>query len=91
MCMNYITTTQLRTKSSQLVNALKNGASIALVHRSKIIGEIIPKKETKPLSRKDIEELKRLAKELNLPKTSYKQRERLYRKHLVEKYGKGLS
>lgn len=91
MYMNYITTTDLRTKSSELVDNLKKGLSISLIHRSKVIGEIRPKKESKPLTRKDIEELKKLAKELKLPKLSYRLREIKYRKHLMEKYGKGLS
>lgn len=86
--MKYITTTDLRTKSSELVDSLKRGESIELIHRSKVIGEIRPKKEVKPF---DVKALKRLARSLNLPKTTYAQRERIYRKHLMEKYGKGLS
>lgn len=89
--MNYITTTDLRTKSSELIEALKKGNSVSLIHRSKIVGEIKPKKQARPLTQKDILQLKKLAKELNLPKLSYKERERRYRKHLMEKYGKGLS
>lgn len=89
--MNYLTTTELRTKSSQLIEVLKKGGSVSLIHRSKLVGEIIPKKEVKTLTKEDIKVLKKLAKELNLPKTSYKERERRYRKHLMEKYGQGLS
>lgn len=87
--MNYITTTDLRTKSSELVEALKKGNSVTLIHRSKVVGEIKPVlKALKPF---DVKELKRLAKSLNLPKTTYAQRERIYRNHLMKKYGKGLS
>ncbi|HLD01800.1 MAG TPA: hypothetical protein VJC10_02890 [Patescibacteria group bacterium] len=89
--MNYITTTNLRTKSSQLITALKKGASISLIHRSKIVAVILPKTEPKPLTKTDINELKKLAKELNLQKTTYKERESRYRKHLLGKYGKSLS
>lgn len=89
--MNYITTTDLRTKSSQLVADLKRGAKISLIHRSRIIGEIKPKNEPRALTKSDIVRLKKLAIELNLPKLSYKQREKIYRKHLIRKYGKGLS
>ncbi|MDO8429441.1 MAG: hypothetical protein Q7S88_02315 [Candidatus Daviesbacteria bacterium] len=89
--MNYITTTELRTKSSQLVETLKKGGSVSLIHRSKVIGEFKPKQDAKPMTKSGIKELKRLAKELNLPKMTYAQREKTYRKHLVEKYGKGLS
>jgi len=89
--MEYITTTQLRTISSQLVNSLKKGNYVSLVHRSKIIGEIKPKKRLKTITEKDIRDLKNLAKQLNLPKLSYRERERIYRKHLMERYGKGIS
>ena len=89
--MDYITTTGLRTKSTQLVSSLSKGNTISLIHRSKIIGEIKPKKETRVLIKTDIKQLKKLADLINLPKFSYKERDRIYRKHLMEKYGKGLS
>lgn len=89
--MNYITTTDLRTKSSKLVYTLAKGNSVSLVHRSRIIGEIKPKKQVKTLTKQDIEDLKKLAAELNLPKTTYAEREERYRTHLMKKYGKNLS
>ncbi|TSC87876.1 MAG: Uncharacterized protein G01um10147_379 [Microgenomates group bacterium Gr01-1014_7] len=89
--MNYITTTDLRTKSSELIETLKKGGSVSLIHRSKIVGEIKPAQEPKPLTKEGIARIKKLAKELNLPKLSYKERERRYRRHLMEKYGKDLS
>lgn len=90
--MNHITTTDLRTKSSELITSLKNGRSVSLVHRSKIVGIIKPaKEEPKALTRSDINKIKELAKKFNLPKMSYKEREEKYRKHLIEKYGKDLS
>ena len=89
--MQYITTTDLRTKSSQLVKTLRSGGSVTLIHRSKIIGEVTPKKAVKPFTEESVKTLKRIAEELNLPKTSYKQREKIYRKHLMDKYGKNLS
>ena len=89
--MEYITTTHLRTKSSQLVSALKNGDSVSLIHHSQVIGEIKPKRQTKPFTKATIKQLQKLANELNLPKTSYIERERRYRKHLMEKYGHSLS
>lgn len=92
MSSNYITTTQLRTKTSDLVELLLAGEEIDLVHRSKLIAKIQPKKiGAKTLTKKDIEELKILAREINLPRFSYKEREKRYRKHLMEKYGKSLS
>lgn len=90
--MNYITTTDLRTKSSQMVADLQKGLKISLVHRSKVVGTIEPVAQpAKPLTKADILHLQKLATKLNLPKTSYKERERIYRKHLMGKYGKGLS
>ena len=89
--MNYISTTNLRIQSRKLIQALKRGESVSLIYRSKVVAEIRPKKESKPLTRADIKKLRQLAEALNLPKTTYKERERRYRKHLTEKYGKGLS
>lgn len=86
-----ITTTELRTKSKELIKLLKEGCSVDLIHRSKVVGEIKPKKMAKLLTESDIQELKELAEELNLPKLTYKERERRYRAHLMKKYGKGLS
>lgn len=90
--MQYITTTELRTKSKKLVEILQEGRSVELVHRSRVIGKVKPAlKEPRPLTKIDIEKIKQLAKQLNLPKLSYKEREKRYRKHLMEKYGQGLS
>lgn len=90
--MNYITTTQLRTKSKDLVNSLLNGKEVDLIHRSQIVGTIKPKKkEPKPLSKEDIESTVKMAKSLNLPKLSDKEIEGRYRKHLLKKHGKDLS
>ena len=89
--MDYITTTNLRTQSSKLVSELKKGNSISLIHRSKVVGVITPRKEPKALTKADINKLKKLAKELNLPKLSYSEREKRYRKHLVKKYGEDIS
>lgn len=90
--MNYITTTDLRTESSNLINALKKGESITLVHRSQVVGVIKPaKNQIKPLTSADIMELRKLAEKLNLSKKSYKERENIYRKGLEKKYGKSIS
>lgn len=87
--MDYITTTDLRTKSSQLVSDLKKGTRVSLIHRSKVIGTIEPVVESpKPF---DAAKFKRLVKDINLPHTSYVQREKIYRTHLMKKYGKGIS
>lgn len=90
--MQYITTTQLRTMSSDLIAALAAGDKVDLIHRSRVVGEIKPKtSQSKPFTKKDVAELILLAKKMNLPKLSYKERERNYRQHMMKKYGKSLS
>lgn len=90
--MQYITTTELRTKSKGLVETLRAGRSVDLVHRSRVVGEIKPKiYDPKPLTKGGIKKIMEAARKLNLPKLSYKERERRYRKHLMEEYGKDLS
>jgi hypothetical protein len=87
--MDYITTTNLRTKSTELIDTLKKGGKVTLIHRSKVVGIIKPAiPEGKPF---DVEKLKKLTKRLNLPKTSYEEREKRYRAHSEKKYGKGVS
>ena len=86
--MQYITFTELRTKSSQLKDTLKKGISVTLIHRSRVIGKIQPEQEVKPF---DAKKFKKLFEGLKFPKTTYSEREKIYRKHLMEKYGKGLS
>lgn len=87
--MQVITTTELRTKSKQLVKTLKEGGRLSLIHRSRLIGEIMPVQEPKPFDpdafNKFLDSMK--PKRL-IPK---KDREKVYRKHLEEKYGKSLS
>ncbi len=87
--MQYITTTELRTQTSKLVKALERGESISLIHRSKVVGAIKPARlEGKPF---DPEKFREIINSLKLPKTTYAQRDKIYRKHLMEKYGKGIS
>lgn len=86
--MNYISTTELRTKSSELIHSLQKGMEVSLIHRSKIVGVIKPAQKSKKF---DVKAFKKAIKGLNLPKTTYAEREKLYRKHLMEKYGKGIS
>lgn len=86
--MQYITTTELRTKSKKLVEILREGRSVDLIHRSKVVGEIKPKKyNPKPF---DADKFLKFVEKLNLPKTTYAEREKRYRAHLMKKYGKNL-
>ena len=88
--MDFVTTTNLRTQSSQLVDSLKQGKKVSLVHRSQVIGEISPAKTgTKSFDTKKFRMfVKAPVKGGNL---TYQEREQLYLKHLEEKYGKDLS
>ena len=91
MDTQYITTTELRTETAKLVDILNRGEQITLVHRSKIIGNIKP---VEKVAEKifDLEGFRKALSQIKFAKKlSYKQRDRLYRRHLMEKYGKGLS
>ena len=91
--MNYITTTDLRTKSTELIKTLKEGKRISLVHRSRVVGEIRPAypEETERKTITDVKKFEEAFRKLK-PKRLIprKDRDKVYRKHLMEKYGKGL-
>ncbi len=86
--MQYITTTELRTKSSKLVRTLRDGGTLRLIHRSHVIGEILPTYEPKPFDPDKFEKFLNGIKPKKL--ILKKDRDKIYRKHLEEKYGKGL-
>jgi hypothetical protein len=90
--MDYITTTQLRTQSKALVSALKSGKQVKLIHRSNVIGKILPLEEKSKvkINPAEFEEfIKRFS--AKLPNLTPAQRERNYRQHLEGKYGQHLS
>ncbi len=87
--MQVITTTQLRTRSKELVKALKEGYSVDLIHRSRVVGEIKPKAyDPKPF---DPDEFVKIVKKLNFPKLTPRQIEARYRAAMMKKHGKSLS
>ncbi|MBI2616688.1 hypothetical protein HYW55_00980 [Candidatus Gottesmanbacteria bacterium] len=88
---NYITTTELRTKSAELVKMLKQGVGLSLIHRSKIIGKISPQlPEAPPI--KDIRVLEKLLKDILPGKIINRgERKKRYRQYLKERYGKSIS
>ena len=87
--MQYITTTELRTKSKKLVEVLLEGRSVDLIHRSKVVGEIRPKiYDPKPF---DPDKFFKVVEKLNLPKLTSKQIETKYRKAMIKKHGESLS
>lgn len=89
--MQYITTTQLRTISNELIKVLQEGHSVDLIHRSKVIGKI------KPISSyfatiTDIDQFRKALRGARPKKIIPKsQRETTYRKLLEMKYGKVIS
>lgn len=87
--MQIITTTQLRTKSKDLIRVLLEGRSVDLIHRSKIVGEIRPKiYDPKPF---DAHKFAKIVKKLNFPSLTPQQIESRYRAAMIKKHGKGLS
>lgn len=90
--MEYITTTHLRTRSSQLVATLQKGGSVSLIHRSKVIGKIEPAQKSPIITITDIKAFEKALAGIKpkklIPK---KDRDKVYRQHLMEKYGKNIS
>lgn len=87
--MQYITTTELRTRSTELIELLKSGATVKLVHRSKVVGTIAPKE--KEVKKFDPKGFLKAARKLNLPYLTDKQIETRYRKYMNKRHGKGIS
>lgn len=86
--MQYITTTELRTKSKKLVEILRSGESVDLVHRSRVVGEIRPKiYDPKPFN---AAKFLKIVKKLNFPPLTPKQIEARYRKAMIKKHGQNL-
>lgn len=87
--MNYITTTDLRTKSKDLIKTLREGRSVDLIHRSRLVGVIKPTKEQPKVF--NAKRFAKLVTALNLSPITYAEREKNYREHIMKKYGKGIS
>ena len=88
--MQYITTTELRTKSKDLVNELFNGKAVKLIHRSKAIGKVVPNLEPN-LKVIDSKRLQKKIDALDFPRITLKEMDRRYRYAMMKKHGKGLS
>ena len=87
--MNTITTTDLRTKSSDLVTFLKKGNSVSLIHRSKIVGKIIPSRDV-VLKTIDAKELQNKIDRLDFPSLTPAEMDRRYRIAMMKKHGKRI-
>ena len=89
--MYTITTTQLRTQTTRLVNLLQQGEEVSLIHRSRLVGRVMPqKKQPKVFTHRDARRMAELIERLNLPQLSQAEMERNYRDHMAKKYGKYL-
>lgn len=89
--MNYLTTTQLRTKSSVLVDMLLAGDAIDLIHRSRVVGAIVPKtteKEKVIDPKKFAATLKSLEPSRKIPT---KQLMKRYEHYMMYRHGPALS
>ncbi|MBI2338066.1 hypothetical protein HYU95_02685 [Candidatus Daviesbacteria bacterium] len=88
--MQYITFTQLRTKSNKLAKSLEKGEEVKLIRRSEVIGRVIPEKETKEKII-DAKKLEAKIQKLDLPRLTLKEIDRRYRAAMMKKHGQGLS
>lgn len=89
--MQLISATDLRRNTKKLFDALEKGKTVNLIKGSRVVAEIKPKKaEAKALTKTGVKELKKIAKELSLPKLSYKEREKRYREAMEKKHGKHI-
>ncbi|MBU0569772.1 hypothetical protein KKB40_03245 [Patescibacteria group bacterium] len=84
--MQYITATELRTKSKNIIETLLLGGSFNLIYKSQVVGEIKPKKkeEGKLFNAKRF--LKN-TKNLNLPILTDEEIEKRYRKYMTKRHG----
>lgn len=86
--MKYITTTELRTKSKELVETLREGESVVLIHRSRQVGVIAPPVDSPAPKIFDAQAFLKIRDSLDLDiPASYEERDAEYRQHMMEKYG----
>ena len=86
--MNLITTTELRTRTNDLVNLLLNGEGVQIIHRSKLIGTIRPKK--KVIKGFDADAVMAITAKFNHPILTDKEIDRRYRAAMIKRHGKHL-
>lgn len=87
--MQLISTTELRTRSKELVTALLAGQSVNLIHHSRIVGKVKPvtKKQLKTIDSRSLQ--KKLDK-LPFPSLTPKEIDRRYRIAMMKKHGQGF-
>jgi len=82
--MHRITATELRTKTNELIKTLENGASVDLIHRSKVVAKVEP---VLNLNLFNQDNFKKELENFQISKTTHQQRLNLYQKRLSKKYG----
>lgn len=87
--MQYITFTQLRTKSNNLAKALEKGEEVKLVRRSVVVGRVIPDKDTR-IKTINAKKLEAKINKLDLPRLTIREIDRRYRIAMIKKHGQGL-
>ena len=90
MYMQYITFTQLRTKSNKLAKTLEKGEEVKLVRRSVVIGKVIPERDAK-MKTINAKRLQAKINKLDLPTLTLKEIDRRYKTAMMKKHGQGLS
>ncbi|OGE15089.1 hypothetical protein A3F00_00290 [Candidatus Daviesbacteria bacterium RIFCSPHIGHO2_12_FULL_37_11] len=88
--MQYITFTELRTKSHNLAKALENGEEIKLVRKSRIVGKIIPDNSV-AIKSINAKKLETKIDRLDLPSLTMKEIDRRYRLAMMKKHGQGIA
>lgn len=90
--MKYITTTQLRTKSKELIDTLRDGDSVTLIHRSQEVGVIQPQTNTTEYKTVNVEELQKAINNLDLDlPDSLEEQDAVYHREMIKKHGSHLS
>ena len=86
--MNLITSTELRTKTNELVELLLNGEEVKLVHRSKIIAIVKPTKKSEIGF--DANTFMKITAKINHPILTDEEIDKRYREAMIKKHGKHL-
>ena len=94
--MDYITSTELRTKTSELIKALSSGKTVKLLHRSKKVAILLG---SNPANESKVEEPKPFnpelfledSKDLDFGPMSIEEIDHHYRQAMEKKHGKRVS
>lgn len=88
--MQYITSTDLRTQSNELINTLMQGGSVTLIHRSKPVGIIQSIKASSESKVIDFDKIIQSVKQMGMPSLSDAEIDKKYRAAMIKKHGKHI-